>query len=97
MGVTETLFNNLGDIEISEFCLHIPIQENICTFHVSVEDLPIMQGLESAHNLDEDVPYFLFLYISLSLLIAADFLENIAVVRVFHDQTIEKKITKQLI
>jgi hypothetical protein len=50
---------------------------------------PIVQSLETPDNLNEDVPYFLFFYVSFSLLIAAYFLEDIAVIRVLHDQTTE--------
>jgi len=51
----------------------------------------IVQSFQSSHNLDKYVPYFFFFDVSFSLLIAAYFLEDIAVVCILHDETIDKK------
>ena len=46
-----------------------------------------MESTEAPHDLDKDVPDLLLLYVGLALLIVADFLKDVAVVRVLHDQT----------
>lgn len=46
-----------------------------------------MESTEAPHDLDKDVPNLLLLYVGLALLIVADFLKDVAVVRVLHDQT----------
>jgi len=52
-----------------------------------MEDLAVVEGLEASDDLDEDVPYFLFLNVSFSFLIVAYFLEDIAIIGVFHHKT----------
>lgn len=52
-----------------------------------MENFSIMKSFETPNNLDENVPNFLFFDISFSFLIGADFLKNITVISVFHDQT----------
>ena len=86
--VTETFLDNLGDIEIAEFGLHIAVEKYIGTLHISVQDFPVVQCFQSANYLNEYVPYFLFFDVCLSLLIATYFLEDIAVVSVLHDETV---------
>jgi hypothetical protein len=67
--------------------LHVSIEKNIGAFHVSVQNFPVMQCFEASDDLDKDIPYFLFLDVCFSLLVAANLLKDIAVVSVFHDQT----------
>jgi len=50
-----------------------------------------VEGFESAHDLNEDVPNFLFLDVGLSLLVAADLLEDVAIVGVLHHQAVKTK------
>ena len=45
-----------------------------------------MEGSQPSDNLNEYVPNFLLLYVGLSLLVTADFLEHVSVVRVLHHQ-----------
>lgn len=52
-----------------------------------MQDFPIMQSLETANNLYEDVPYLLLLDVGLPFLITAYLLEDIAIVGVLHDKT----------
>ena len=85
--VTEALLDNLGDVKITQLGLHISVQENIRTLHITVENLTVVQGFQSTNNLNEYVPDFLFLDVGLPLLITTYFLENISVVSVFHNQT----------
>ena len=53
-----------------------------------------MKGLEAANDLNEDVPDLLLLDVGLSLLIVADFLENVSVVGIFHYQAARKLIVR---
>jgi hypothetical protein len=51
-----------------------------------MQDLANVKRSQAPHNLDEDVPNFFFFDVSLSLLITANFLEDIATVSVLHYQ-----------
>ena len=55
--------------------------------HISVENLAVMQGLETADNLYENVPYLLFFDVGLALLVATYLLEHVSVVCILHYQT----------
>jgi two-component SAPR family response regulator len=59
-----------------------------------VKNLSIVQSLESSDNLNEHVPDLLLLDVGLSLLIVADFLENVSVVGIFHYQAARKLIVR---
>ena len=52
-----------------------------------MENFPIVKCFQSSNNLYEYVPDLFLFNVSFSLLITADFLENIAVVSIFHDET----------
>ena len=84
MGITQALLDNLRYIKIPKFGLHIPIEENIGTLHIPVQNLTIVQRFQSSNDLNENVPYFLFLDVCLPLLIATYFLKDITVVGVLH-------------
>lgn len=88
LSVWKTFFDNFWNIQIAKFCLHISVQKNVCTFHISMQDLSIMKSFKSSNNLYENVPYFLFFYVSFPLLITAYFLEHISIISIFHDETI---------
>lgn len=45
-----------------------------------------MQSFETSYYLDEHIPNLLFFDVCFSLLVGADFLEDIAIVGIFHDQ-----------
>ena len=47
--------------------------------------LHVMESLQAPHYLYHNVPDLLFLYVGASLLVGADFLEDVAVVCEFHD------------
>lgn len=71
------------------FALYQIVSDAPLTYlHVSVQNLPVVEGLEPAHNLNEDVPNFLLFDVGLALLVRADLLEHVAVVRVLHDQAV---------
>ena len=53
-----------------------------------MENLSVVKGFEASDNLNEDIPNLLLFDVSLSFLVAANFLKNIAIVSVLHDQTI---------
>ena len=86
MGIAETFFDDLADIQISQFRLHVFEEEEICTLHVTMEDASDVECAESAHNLNEHIPDLLFLDVGLSLLIVADFLKHVAIVSVLHNK-----------
>ena len=85
--VTEALLNDLRYVEISKFSLHVPVEENVRTLHISMKNFSVVQGLEPTDYLNENVPYLLLFDVGLPFLVATYFLEDITVVGVFHDQT----------
>ena len=87
MRVTEPLTDNLAYVEVAEFGLHVLAQEQVRTFHISVKDTTQVETSQAPNNLDEDIPDLLLLNVGLPLLIVADFLEDVSVVRILHDQT----------
>jgi hypothetical protein len=52
-----------------------------------VEDLEIMKSLEAPDCLDEYLPYDLFFEEVASLLVLANLLKDVAIIRVFHYNT----------
>ena len=64
--------------------MHAFKEEDVCTFHVTMQNLTTVEGTEASHNLDENVPNFLFLDVGLSLLVVADLLEDITIVSILH-------------
>lgn len=56
-----------------------------------MEDLDIVECLQPAHNLYENLPYHIFWDVLLLLLMPRYLLEKIAVIRVLHDNTSKKK------
>lgn len=84
--IAQAFFYDFGDVKIAELGLHVLEQEEISALHVAVQDVPHVEGLESAHDLDEHVPDFLLLDVGLTLLIVADFLEDVTVVGILHDE-----------
>ena len=49
-----------------------------------MQNFPVVQGLETSDNLDENIPNLLLLDVCLPLLVAANLLEHISIVRIFH-------------
>ena len=85
--VTEPFLDYFRNVEVSQLSLHISVEKDIGALHVSMQDFPVVQSLETSHNLYEDVPYLLLLDVGLPFLITAYLLEHIAVVSVLHDET----------
>lgn len=46
-----------------------------------------MAGSQAPHDLDKDIPDLFLFDVSLSLLIVADFLKDIAIISILHDET----------
>lgn len=82
--VTQSLLDDLGDVKITQFSLHVLEQEQIRTLHITVQYAALVERLESSNDLNEDIPDLLLFDISLSLLIVADLLEHITVVSILH-------------
>ena len=87
LGVAKTFLCYFTDVQVSQLCLHILEQKDICTFHVPMEDLANVKRPQAPHDLNKDVPNFFLLDVSLSFLVTANFLKDIATVCVLHYQT----------
>ena len=88
LGITQSLLYDFGNIKISKFGLHIPIQEDVGTFHVSVQDFALVKYLEASDDLDEDVPDLLLFDVGFSLLVVTDLLKYVSVICILHHQAI---------
>ena len=55
-----------------------------------MQNFAIMKSLETSYDLNENVPDLFLFDIGFSLLIAANFLKNVAIISVFHDQAFAK-------
>lgn len=55
-----------------------------------MEDFKIMKSFKTSDGLDEDFPYNFLLEEITSLLVLANLLKNISIIRVFHNNTIRK-------
>jgi hypothetical protein len=55
--------------------------------HVSVQDLAIVQRLQSTHYLYEYVPDLLLFDVRFALLVTANLLEDVTIICVLHDET----------
>ena len=62
----------------------ILVEEDISALHVSVEDLQLMEGLETTHHLNNDLPDMLLLDELLIVLAFTDSLKNVAIVSKLH-------------
>lgn len=87
LSVAESLLNNFRDVEVTKLCLHVLEQEDVGTLHVSVKDLSVVERPQPSHDLNEHVPDFFLLYVSLPLLIVTNLLKDISIVCVFHHKT----------
>jgi len=58
--------------------------------HVSMEDLAVMQCLQTAHYLYEYVPYLLLFNVCFALLVTANLLEDVTIIGVLHHKTKSK-------
>ena len=61
-----------------------------------MEDIHIVERLESSHYLDENAPNIVFFEVSLLLLMFGNFLEEVAIISVLHDNTTLIKVTNAL-
>lgn len=96
LSVEEPLLSDLGYIHISEFRRAILVQEDVGALQISMEDSDVVERLEATHDLDEDAPDVVFSDILLLLLMRGNFLEEIAVIGVFHYNTTYERSAAKL-
>jgi hypothetical protein len=72
-------------IQITQLHGPIPVEENVCTLQVSVEDIFIMQGLETSDHLANTLPNLPLRECTASFLMLENPLIQIAPIRKFHD------------
>lgn len=74
-----------GDVHVAEFDNTLASHEDVCAFNVPVADAKIVEGLESADNLDEKVPDLSLREDRVFLLVVVDHLQKVTTVSVLHD------------
>ena len=84
LGVEKAFLCHFRHVHVSELSCAVFVQEDVCRLQISVEDLYVVEGLETSNHLDEYFPNFFFLDVLLVLLVGRYFLEKVSVVRVFH-------------
>ena len=89
LGVQKSSLRNFADIHVSKFCRSIFLQKYVGAFEITMENVCVMQRLESFDHLDEDAPDVLLAQVCLLLLMAGDFLEKIAIVCILHDNAVQ--------
>ena len=90
--VEQALLGNFGHIQIAELRSLVLVEEDVGTFHVSVQDAQLMQRLQSTDHLYHDLPDVLLLHELLVVLALADPLENISIVCKLHHYAKQKKL-----
>jgi len=76
---------NFRDVEIAKFDDHVLGHEDVRTLDVAVNNLDVVQGLQSPEHLDENVPDLLLSEVGICLLVGVDHLEQVTTVCVLHD------------
>ena len=66
--------------------MHVLEEKDVSGFHVAMENATAVEGLQAAHDLNEDVPDLLLLDIRLPFLITAQLLKHIPIIRILHEQ-----------
>ena len=57
----------------------------------------VVQSLESLYHLDENIPYLVFLYVGVFFLIIRNFLIEVAVISILHNDTFYLLYHKELV
>ena len=66
--------------------MHVLEEKYVRTLHVSVKDFTTVEGSQTADNLNEYIPNLFLFDVGLALLVVTDFLEDISVIRILHNQ-----------
>ena len=61
------------------------VQENIGTFHVSMENIEVVETFQPFNYLNYDLPDVLFLHPMLGLVALTNTLENISIIGILHN------------
>ena len=61
------------------------VQENIGTFHVSMENIEVVEAFQPFNYLNYDLPDVLFLHPMLGLIALTNTLENISIIGKLHN------------
>ena len=78
-------FEEFRDVEVSDFGIAIFEQENIGTFHISVQNSNIMERLESSDYLNEDGPDLILFELGIALEVLLNSGVEVTVICEFHD------------
>lgn len=85
MRIGQSLLQDLGNVQISQFVRAILTDEDIGSLEVAMEDLLVMKGLKSASDVDEGLPDVGLLDSSLRLEMLINDLHEVAAIGKLHD------------
>jgi hypothetical protein len=92
LGVVQSaLVGNFRDIHVAELGSEVSIQEDVRALEIAMHYVEVMHCLEPAHHLNEYLPYLLLSEGTLVLLVVRDLLEEVAIVRVLHDNATQMR------
>jgi hypothetical protein len=95
LGVEHAFLGDLGDVEVSQLGSAVLAHEDVGTLHVSVEDLELVQRLQSFYQVDEDLPNQVLIESSLGLLVLHYLLIQVSVVSVLHHDVQELLVLQE--
>lgn len=81
----DACLRHLGNVQVSQLDHSLLGEKYVCTLDVSVDDLPIVECLQTLHHLVEDGPYILLLGKLAGLLSIVNLRLQIAIITVLHD------------
>lgn len=87
LSLEQSSLRNLGDIEVTKLDHTLLGHEQIGTLDIPVDYFEIMEGLQSSHRLDQEVPDLLLRELCLLLFVLLDCLQQIATVCQLHYDT----------
>jgi hypothetical protein len=85
--VEKTLLSHLAHIEITKLRCAIFIQEDVCRFHISMQNAQLMQRLQAFDDLNRDLPDVFLLHVLLLVLAVTNTLEDISIISILHHNT----------
>ena len=87
MGLHNCRFGDLADIQIAQLDSATFRQKDVCTLDVSVDDLSLVEGVESIDHLVENAPDVFFLKVSVRFLVLINLRLKVAAICILHHDT----------
>ena len=90
--LAQAVLGNLRYVQVTQLCGLVLVEKDICTFHVSVENTELVKCLKTSDNLDYNLPNSVLLPKLLLILMFANALEDVSIIREFHHDAVNGKV-----